>query len=429
MKNNILLITVIILVFVAGSVFFIKRSVEGLEERIIGKVRREIRDLVKEEVKRLETGEVAALKDEEAKPLITKKDTPGSQLFGEEWQALGSKIKVMVEEELKRYSAGELLSESPLGKGLRKKMPQENENPVQDSEGEVIPADLRAAASKEKAIERVLVQKGGMLLPRGRLQIEPSYTTAHFSSNKVNLEGFTILDVLFIGEMSTSKIQRDIYIETLGIKYGIWNNLQGDLRIPYRSEFDRDSTNTGTETTRRAGGLGDIDFSLSRQILYEKGIIPDAIFSLGAKSDTGKSPYSHTVGIGTGHWGFRTALVAVKSSDPAVVFGNINYSWNLPRKIADYGKVAPGSSIGYSVGTGIALSYQTAINFALEQSITSKMKIDKRPIAGSFLNAADFKAGLSWSISDRSSVDVSVAMGLTADAPDYVIEVRCPYTF
>jgi len=84
---------------------------------------------------------------------------------------------------------------------------------------------------------------------------------------------------------------------------------------------------------------------------------------------------------------------------------------------------------GYCLGMALALSYQAAINFQLDQSITTKMKKNGEAVNGSFVNAASFKSGLSWSISDHSSVDLSLSMGLTSDAPDYVIEVRFPYTF
>ena len=135
------------------------------------------------------------------------------------------------------------------------------------------------------------------------------------------------------------------------------------------------------------------------------------------------------IGLGTGHWGVRAALIAAKSSDPVVVFGNLSYTWNMERRFSDFGTVDPGDTVGYAVGAALALSYQTAINFQYEQNITSKLKKDGIFVNGSFLNDANLKMGLTWVVSEKFSVNVSAGMGLTTDSPDYVVQVGFPYTF
>ncbi len=153
------------------------------------------------------------------------------------------------------------------------------------------------------------------------------------------------------------------------------------------------------------------------------------VFAVSAKTPTGKDPYNRPIGLGTGHWAIRSSLIAAKSSDPAVMFGSISYTRNFERDITDYGKVKPGDTIGYSLGSAIALSYQASINFQFEHYITSKLKKDGELQNGTFLNAASLKYGFNWAVSENWSVNFSVSHGLTADAPDYVVEVRFPYTF
>jgi len=220
-----------------------------------------------------------------------------------------------------------------------------------------------------------------------------------------------------------------MFIPSLTFRYSPIYNLQTEVNIPYRYEFNRLPDNVGGEDSKEAGGLGDIQVTLSRQIAYESGAMPDLLASLTVKSITGEPQYKREIGLGTGHWGIRGALIAAKSSDPAVVFGNINYTLNLAKEYADYGKIKPGDSIGYALGAAIALSYQTAINFQFEQNLTFKMEKDGTSVNGSFLNAASLKTGFTWSISDKCSIDFSVGMGLTSDAPDYTVELRVPVRF
>ena len=283
---------------------------------------------------------------------------------------------------------------------------------------------------RAESLERTLQQRGSILLPKGKLQLEPGVSWAHFSSNRINIQGFSILPVLVIGDISTEEVKRDVFIETLSAKYGLLNNLQTEIKIPYRGEYDRINVSSTSETTRQTSGLGDIEVGVSRQIGWEHGVMPDLIASFGLKSRTGREPYNNAIALGTGHYGFRSSLIAVKSSDPAVVFGSLSYIYNMERKdIPNFGNIKPGDSIGYSLGTAIALSYKTAISFSFDNSVTFQMKRNGRYLADSFLNVANFKTGLNWAINERSSVDFSVSMGLTKDSPDVSVEIKFPITF
>lgn len=429
-----------------GIVFFMSLLFFGISFYLTYQIKKNIKSQIKEEIRQGLSKEIRqSVIRELASYTIAERNYAQKQKAGKGIKdAAGGEIRRQIREavraELDSYVASGSDSESPIAGGFMKKQggrqkelassdKTEAQEHFQARGEEELSGESDIFAGREKSIERTLVQKGGMLLPKGKLQIEPGFTFAHFSSNRINIQGFSILPILVIGEISTETVKRDILIQSLSLKYGILHNLQGEVKIPYRFEYDRVTDNLGFESTRKYGGLGDIDFSLSRQIGYEKGIIPDLIASLSVKTRTGKSPYNRDIGLGTGHWGVKGSLIAAKSSDPAVVFGSLSYAWNIERDIENFGKVDPGDTIGYSVGTAIALSYQTAINFQFEHSITSKMEKDGTPVNGSFLNAASLKSGFTWSTSGSSSVDFSVSMGLTTDAPDYVVEIRFPFTF
>ncbi|MDD5730345.1 MAG: transporter [Candidatus Omnitrophica bacterium] len=398
-------------VLFAFKEYITKEYDRKFKEKILSELRREVKQMVKSE-----------LNNTYAAVSTPDRGRPDKDVM----LTLNRKVREMVNLELESYRAGDMEPETATPAGPKKKSEQPvQEGPAAGKAGD----DSKEGITKQNAIERTLVERGGMLLPKGTLQIEPGFTSAHFSSNNINIEGFAIIP-LFIGEVTTQTKKRDIFISTLSTKYGLLENLQGELRVPYRYEYDRTTDNTqGTETSLKKGGLGDIELSLSRQIAFEHGLVPDTVFSITGKSITGQDPYNHPIGLGTGHWGVRTGLVFVKSSDPAVIFGGLNYSWSARRKFDNFGKVEPGSSVGYTLGAAIALSYQTAINFAFDHSVTFKMKKDGVNVNGSFLNSASLKTGFNWSFSKNASVDFSISHGLTTDAPDYVVELRFPYTF
>lgn len=285
--------------------------------------------------------------------------------------------------------------------------------------------------SRPDSIERTLQQRGSVLLPKGKMQIEPGMTYAHFSSNRLNIDGLYVMPLL-IGEVSTESVNRDVFIQTIGMKYGLMHNFQLDLRVPFREEYDRIVNNSSatTETRKSAFGLGDIEMGFSRQIGWEQGLMPDLIASLSVKTPSGQEPYNHEIGLGTGHWAVRGALVAAKSSDPAVVFGSLNYTYNFQRdNIENYGDVKPGDSVGYSLGVALALSYQTALTFSFDQSVNFPTVRNGQTAADSFLNSANLKLGLNWALSERQSVNLAVSEGLTKDSPDMSVELSFPYQF
>ena len=352
--------------------------------------------------------------------------------------ASGDFVKYVPDEELEKIVAGRGIEpQLDINYGIKKnphsaiyqlaKATAPSARPMVQEEYEVVAGE--GEEERAESIERTLQQRGSILLPKGTLIYEPSFSWSHFSSNRINIQGFSILPVLVIGDISIQQTKRDIVIQNNAFKYGLINNLQAELKIPMRAQYSRDTISESNETTRNAAGIGDIEFGLSRQIGWEGGIMPDLIAAVNVKTPTGRSPYNRAIGLGTGHWALRTSLIAAKSSDPAVVFGSLTYTHNFEENITGVGDVKPGDSVGYSAGLAIALSYQTAVSFSFDHTLAEKLVVAGADIDGSFLNSANVKIGANWAINEKSSVDFGVSFGVTEDAPDVTVEVRFPYTF
>lgn len=413
--------------FPSAPVYSPRVDEAGMKEKMADDLRQEVQMVVKAElqkyVKQINPSAQAGGKAPEPVPQV-KYSNPALNY---------EKVVELADAELEAYIAGSINTGTGQGattnSGAAQTVNPSSARPAASSEKQVMKELSGPERDADHAVQRTLIQKGGLLLRRGSLQVEPSFTTAHFSSNRINIEGFSILPVLVIGEISTQSVKRDILIGATAFRYGLWHNFQGEVKVPYRYEFSRVTSNLGVETTRNSSGIGDIDAGVSCQILHARGILPDLIVNMGVKSKTGADPYTNPIGMGTGHYGMRMGVVAVKTSDPAVVFGMLNYTWNMEKTVPEYGTMNPGNSVGFALGTAIALSYQTAINFQYEQSITSKLLRNGIPVNGSFLNASSLKVGFTWSLSEKTAIDIGISKGMTTDAPDYTLEFRIPHTF
>ena len=81
----------------------------------------------------------------------------------------------------------------------------------------------RERVERERAIQSV--QQSGVLLPKGKFDVEPSFTYSHTSLNFINVNGFSILPVLVIGDIQSLRVERDTFQTALALRYGIRPNL------------------------------------------------------------------------------------------------------------------------------------------------------------------------------------------------------------
>ncbi|WP_456383442.1 transporter [Persephonella sp.] len=295
--------------------------------------------------------------------------------------------------------------------------------------------------------------RGYILLKRNQFEVENSLSYIYYSANQIYLSSFAILDPIFLtlGEFGIENARRHIFQYGLSFRYGIADFLQAEVNVPFIYRHERYSVvgANKSESTADDYGIGDVSVALSIQPLKETKSRPAVIFSLSFKTKTGKSPFKidnprKDLPTGSGYYAVRGGLNFLKSIDPVVVFGGFAYSYNMPEKVgrvytlpdntsAKLDKFYPGDTVSLNMGFAYALSYNFSMNFQFAQdyTFTSKSKVNgiKSDVNNSTLNSAVLKIGTGWAISSRSSFNVSVSMGLTADAPDYVLEFRIPVRF
>jgi len=303
----------------------------------------------------------------------------------------------------------------------------------------------------EKPIELLLLQAGGVLLPKGRLVLEPSVDYTHSSSNSVAISGFTIFNAIVIGTIQVNAISRDIVTSELTGRYGITNRLQADFQVPYVYRQDTETLGVGTpnalDRTTSGMGIGDLQGSLEWQPITRDGWIPDTIFRVSARAPTGKSVFEiPTVQVvtdqngtteprlmeaptGTGFWGAGPGVTAVWRTDPVVLFAGGSYTFNFSRNFETFGKIDPGNTFQFFGGMNFAINQAVSMNMSFTDQITSSTKQNGVTSPATSSNDARLLMGTSVGITPQVSLLASASAGLTAQSPDFEFILSVPITF
>jgi hypothetical protein len=325
--------------------------------------------------------------------------------------------------------------------------------------GQSVFAEEQATDSAEEirlSIAPAVAERGGVLLRQGQLEVAPQLRYSFQSTNRLVVYGLAVLPAIVIGTIDVADVDRTILEPSLALRYGLFDNLQFEVLVPWRYSNDIISFQSGEETTVDDTGIGDIEGGLSCQLMNEKAGWPALVASVRVKSRTGKDPFEVDFGdeipTGSGFWGIRGILTAIKVMDPVVVFANIGYTYNISRTVdfeqdtdpnTDVGDIDydPGDSVEWGLGFAYALSPEFSFNIQYVHQLVFRSSIDdiqfpeNNPaietgdITGTHQNIPALKFGTVLAFENGRYLDFSVAIGLSEDAPDITVQLAIPFRF
>jgi hypothetical protein len=293
-----------------------------------------------------------------------------------------------------------------------------------------------------------LVDIRGVLTPRNTLILEPSLQYSHGSSNRVALVGFTIIPAITIGLIDVRRVSRDTFIGAVAARYGLTNRFEVEAKVPYvyRNEttLSRPFATPSTADSSFEGsghGLGDIELSARYQINQPGPDRPYYVGGLRVKLRNGTDPFEvetdpisglqSKLPTGSGFYGVQPSFTAIFPSDPAVFFGNVSYLWNVSRNVGgNFGKIDPGDAIGFTMGLGVALNEKASFSIAYDHATVLRTKQNGVIIpttATTQLGSLLF--GTSYRLSRKSTLNFTLGVGVTQDAPDVQLTLRLPTEF
>ena len=323
---------------------------------------------------------------------------------------------------------------------------------------------IDAGTARDAFVLQAIADIGGVLTPRGVLVVEPALQFSNSQVNRFTFLGTEILNTFLVGLVDAEDIDRDVISPQLNFRYGLTNRLEIGMKVPwvYREE-DRQvrilqaGSGGGDPPTVSdsldGSDLGDIELSLHYQ--FNRGPGPFYVGNLRYKSDTGEGPFDvdfddagveEDLPTGSGFHAIEPSLTVLIPSDPAVFYANVGYVFNLSDDVDKtigtgssarvIGRVDPGDSVRLSFGMALSLNPRASVNLGYkhefidgtdsEISTPGNNPVDTRT---SSLQVGSLLFGLSHKTGSRSSLNVNLEIGATADAPDVVLTVSLPIAF
>lgn len=277
-----------------------------------------------------------------------------------------------------------------------------------------------------RALERSLIQEGGLLLPTWGFEVTPQFSYSFDGSN-----GLRIVDLNGLQVVAPQDVRRDILEASATFRIGLPWESQAELTVPYIIDEEETVTAGAIRDERSGSGLGDIRLGLSKQVLHEDGWVPSLLATGRWKTPSGDSNVElddDDVALGSGFHGLEGSVTAVKSHDPLVFFANFSYTANLPDE-KNGTDINPGDAIGFGLGTILAASPDASLRFAFDQSFIMESRVNGDRVPGSDVVQSSLEVGGSMVLSKSVLLDLALEIGLTNDAPDYQIRTALPIRF
>ena len=343
--------------------------------------------------------------------------------------------------------------------------------PAQPPSGEGY-ASTAAEAEKAKAesMPRSVadVKQQARALFDQKLVIENGLTYSRYDRKQITLNGFLALDAIFLGNIAIENVESDTLNYNLAARWGVSPNLTLNLDVPYiarKTVYQKGGAGGAAATIAQeettGSGIGDVVASANYRLFGESGARPETVLNFGVTMPTGREPYGIPWTVlerddddfirfavpdhqptGNGAWQASIGLAAVKTSDPAILFGNIGYTYSFKASFDDIdnnpdtvnpGDVKLGDSFYYGAGVAFAFNERTSfsMSFSNRLSARARTRIDGQPwlkVIGSDANAAMFNLGVTYAMSQNATVVGLLGIGLTPDAPDFTLGFKIPYS-
>jgi hypothetical protein len=324
-----------------------------------------------------------------------------------------------------------------------------------------------APLEQDRPVEvAVLGEQGSVVTRAGQITAELQFDYARADRNRAVFRGVELLESVLVGVFDINESRQDVLTATAGLRYGLTDKLEVGIRLPfvYRSDgsilapVSGSATNDAAATidsSAKGRGIGDLELSARYQLISARGGWPFVTANFQAVLPTGTSPFdvprdengrALKAATGAGFYGLTPSLTAILPSDPVVLFGTLGYTFNLAKNVNTrispviIDRVNPGDAISASAGIGISFNNRTTINLGYAHSWafgtrTITRLIDPTPqwpgtreTQSRDLQIGRLLFGVTYRMTDRTSLNWSVEVGATDDATDLRTVLRIPIT-
>jgi uncharacterized coiled-coil protein SlyX len=292
-----------------------------------------------------------------------------------------------------------------------------------------------------------------VLTPRNRFVLTPSVEYTATTNDRLVFRGVVIVPGINLGEVDASTDDRNILSTVLDLRYGLTSRLELEARVPYVWSDDRATVLSqgpnGSATQSlylQDSGIGDIELGARYQINNGLEDWPIFVGNARVKLDTGMGPFdikrdaagiAQEVALGSGFMGFSGGFSVLKVTDPAVLFGSVNYVYNLPKDINQtignvfVGEVDPSNTINANLGFGFAINPDFSFSLGYSHSYvmpqTTMLGTTRQETTS--LQVGALTMGMAYRLGNNTSLNGNFEFGVTAAAPDMRAVFSLPTSF
>jgi excisionase family DNA binding protein len=269
------------------------------------------------------------------------------------------------------------------------------------------PSDTIGEAPTEKSASEVFLRNQLILLAPRELTLDLG---AFYGRND---------DLVLSGAGATGGLGA-VESDTFGLLAVARYSLARDLELFATTSHRRQEVSIfqGGRRTSRASreDLGDIGFGVRRTVQHEDVGRPDIILTLEGAVPTGSGAYA----VGGG-------LDFVKSFDPAILYGSIDYRRLVRRDFSDATQLQPTHRFDATLGYAFALNDTLTLNTSLTGTLTGRSTFGEAVLRQS--EAFSLLFGLTTRVSRTIYLQPSVSFRLNGPGNGVVFGLNIPYVF
>ncbi len=278
------------------------------------------------------------------------------------------------------------------------------------------------------------VDKQYSMIRRNQLSVTYDLTYAYVGEERIVTDLANGSTTLFNIENTSSHSVTN----TFSADYGLLDNVTGNVTLPLISRYSDNNLSNGVSNS-----LGDLLLGARWQPFEARRDTPNLTVTSNVRLPTGRSPFKIIAGsgeaTGSGVGAFTAGLSVNKIVDPVALFGSLNYTASLPAKhlwqvngTRVLTRVAPGGTIGFGMGFAYALSYGISTTISFQEAISAGSKLrfaDGLEAKTHMQTSSILNMGLGYRVSPKTTVNMSVGIGLTPDSPNMTVSMNIPLNF
>lgn len=211
------------------------------------------------------------------------------------------------------------------------------------------------------------------------------------------------------------------------VRAGLIDRLEANVDLPlvWRENETVPRPVIRPEAKDDTADIGDIGLGLKYALLPEGGAWPNIIGLLNVITPSGKAPNpldGIQASTGTGRWRTSFGLSAIRSFDPATVFGGIAYEVNFDATLNNV-EVSGGNRFTYNFGTGFAVNNQLTLSGIFLGEFREEIEFNGQRLAGTDIEPMSMRAIVTYRAASKQFIEPSVEWGLNDDAVDTRLRV------